>query len=90
METSTTWIMVATILGLTFVLTLSKTVGTKIYLRRKLIEKHNQENSDDIIFVTREVQSEILREYVPTANDLKSASVFWKIIYPNLTHKEEH
>ena len=32
--------------GGTFVLTLGKTVGTKIYLRRKLIEKHNQENSD--------------------------------------------
>ena len=86
-----TWITVAAILGLTTLLTVSITVGSKIN-HKKLIQKHNKGNYDDIIIVTSEVQSEnyISRNYIPMEIKIKSSLVFWKIIHPHLANQQEH
>ena len=79
--------MVARFLGLALVVTLCISGGIRIYLRRQLIKKHNTGNYDDIIIVTQ-TGHDIPINYVPTANEVRSCPVFWKIVYPNGTTEE--
>ena len=84
----TIWIVVATMLSLTIVLTLGVSGGIKIYFRRQITHRNNIENYDDIIFKTHAVHIENPKNYVPTKSEVKSSPVFWKIVYPDVTQKE--
>ena len=81
----TIWIVVATVLSLTIVLTLGISGGIKIYFQRKLIHQHNKGNYDDIMFGTNTGHNRIPRNYVHTDSEVKSSPVRWKIKFPNVT-----
>ena len=50
--------------------------GSKNYFRKKLIQKHNKGNNDDIIFLTSTGHNTILINCVLTENEVKSSPVF--------------
>ena len=87
LEIPTIWIVMATILFSTIVITIGVFIGIRIYFKRQSKEKHQEEYFKGF-FMTTAVYMAIPKNCVPPEYCVKTFPVSSTIVYPIVTNEE--